>query len=66
MKTRDKSQIEKCLNTRERIMCSVNPKEIEILSNVLFSQEKKLSEKELQEYLQEVKELEYKTLRRLK
>ena len=64
MKTRDKSQIEKCLNTRERIICSVNPKEIDILSKVLFSQEKKLNEEELQEYLQEVKELEYKTLRR--
>ena len=62
----DKSQIEKCLNTRERIICSVNPKEIDILSKVLFSQEKKLNEKELQEYLDEVKELEYKKLRSLK
>ena len=66
MKTLNKSQIEKCLNTRERIMCSVNPKEIDILSKVLFSQEKKLNEEELQEYLQEIKELEYKILRRLK
>lgn len=66
MKTLNKSQIEKCLNTRERIMCSFNPKEIDILSKVLFSQEKKLNEEELQEYLQEVKELEYKILRRLK
>ena len=44
MKTRDKSQIEKCLNTRERIICSINPKEIDILSKVLFSQETKLKE----------------------
>ena len=39
MKTLNKSQIEKCLNTRERIICSVNPKEIDILSKVLFLQE---------------------------
>ena len=57
MKTLNKSQIEKCLNTRERIICSVNPKEIDILSKVLFSQEKKLNKEELQEYLQEIKEL---------
>ena len=56
MKTQNKSQLEKCLDTWKRIVWSINSKEIFILSKVLSSQEKKLTEEELQIYLQKRKE----------
>ena len=56
MNTQNKTQLEKCFDTRQRIVWSVNSKEISILTKVLSSQEKKLTEEELQIYQQKRKE----------
>lgn len=56
MNTQNKTQLVKCFDTWKRIVWSVNPKEISILTKVLSSQEKKLTEEELQIYLQKRKE----------
>lgn len=48
MKTQNKSQLEKCLDTFKRLLYSTNSKEIEILSKVLRSQASNLTEEELQ------------------
>lgn len=56
MNKQNKTQLEKCFGTWKRIVWSVNSKEISILTKVLSSQEKKLTEEELQIYLQKRKE----------
>ena len=56
MNTQNKTQLVKCFDTWKRIVRSINSKEIIILTKVLSSQEKKLTEEELQIYLQKRKE----------
>lgn len=56
MNKQNKTQLEKCFDTWKRIVWSVNSKEISVLTKVLSSQEKKLTEEELQIYLQRKKE----------
>ena len=44
MTKQNKTQLEKCFDTYTRLLYSCSPKEIEILSKVLRSQTKKLTE----------------------
>ena len=57
MTKQNKTQLEKCFDTYTRLLYSCSSKEIEILSKVLRSQTKKLTEEEIKTLDQETEKI---------